>query len=389
MFHHSDVTTLKSTFLGSASQAEDEEQFGMSYLPTRAETPPIVASLNPNLSIKSTVFPSGAPTIPAHLLYIDDLSQSIDSLGGSSGQNLDSVDDDFDDDDVPDNPLNLGSSRTVIMDKVAKLFSQVQSGDMVAAAAPQPRVTLTNRAKIDMSKFEKPPVEMYGLNLTQLKQWSIAQRQKLLEEEESKQEVALSKVRGFMEAITKLTKIQSWWRMMGWKKTFNEYRNGRIKIKRDFFGAWRRDIITEKMFLNQVIGKPFHAWASEVEETKRLNALITTFFGTCIKRLKLTPQAVMAYFSQEDFGKLLSENDRTKIRRLILSKLFGGWANEVRVQRTFRYRASLILSRMMRKTKGPMWSKEMTLLFFHMWRRYIAVRVAYRNGEPDPIFKLP
>jgi hypothetical protein len=249
--------------------------------------------------------------------------------------------------------------------------------------------TIKMREKIDMSKFEKPPVEDYGINITQLKKWKNERMQRLLEQEVSQQEMALSKVRGFMEAITKLTKLQSWWRMMGWKKTFNEYRNGRKQIKKDFFGAWKRHMITEKMFVNYMIGKPFRAWASEVEETKRLNRLISTFFTMCIKRLKLSPQAIMAYFSQEDFGKLLSEADRTKIRRLILSKLFNGWINEIRNQKVFRSKASMILSRMMRRTRGPMWSKEMTLLFFHMWRRYVAVRVAYRHGEPDPVFKTP
>jgi hypothetical protein len=307
------------------------------------------------------------------------------TLGAESSDIID--DDDYDGRDAT-SPVMLDENGIPINDiinKFSQMFSQLRASDGPSRVSN----TIKMREKVDMSKFEKPPVEDYGINIQQLKKWKHMRMQKLLEQEVSQQEVALSKVRGFMEAITKLTKIQSWWRMMGWKKTFNEYRMGRKQIKREFFGAWKRHMITEKMFLNYMIGKPFHGWASEVEESKRLNQLISTFFTTCIKRLKLTPQAVMAYFSQEDFGKLLSESDRTKIRRLILNKLFTGWGNEIRTQKVFRYRASVILSRMMRKTRGPMWSKEMTLLFFHMWRRYVAVRTAYRRGEPDPVFKTP
>ena len=36
-----------------------------------------------------------------------------------------------------------------------------------------------------------------------------------------------------------------------------------------------------------------------------------------------------------------------------------------------------------------MWAKETTLLTFHMWRRYSAVRCAYRREEPVPRFSLP
>lgn len=31
---------------------------------------------------------------------------------------------------------------------------------------------------------------------------------------------------------------------------------------------------------------------------------------------------------------------------------------------------------MMRRTKGPMWVKEVVLVCFHMWHRYAAVRVS-------------
>lgn len=64
-----------------------------------------------------------------------------------------------------------------------------------------------------------------------------------------------------------------------------------------------------------------------------------------------------------------------KIRRLVLIKLFNGWKAETKNLKTVRFKASQKLSRMMRRTKGPLWVKESTLVCFHMWYRFIKVKV--------------
>jgi hypothetical protein len=66
-----------------------------------------------------------------------------------------------------------------------------------------------------------------------------------------------------------------------------------------------------------------------------------------------------------------------KIRRLVLQKIFYGWRTESRELKTMRFKASQILSRMMRRTRGPMWVKESALVCFHMWYRYIKVKVSH------------
>ena len=109
-----------------------------------------------------------------------------------------------------------------------------------------------------------------------------------------------------------------------------------------------------------------------------------------IKRSRLSAQAVMAFFNPEDYMQdHISEIDINKIRGLILRKLFKGWCNEARNLKHDRQKAGMTLARAMRRTNGPMWAKETTLLTFHMWRRYGAVRRAYRNEEPVPRFSLP
>ena len=64
-----------------------------------------------------------------------------------------------------------------------------------------------------------------------------------------------------------------------------------------------------------------------------------------------------------------------KIRRLMLEKLFIGWKDEVRVLKLCRYKASQVIARMVRRTKGPLWVKESSLVCFHLWYRYTAVKV--------------
>jgi hypothetical protein len=151
-------------------------------------------------------------------------------------------------------------------------------------------------------------------------------------------------------------------------------------------------------------------WREEARTSKKLKSLITQFFKICIQRLRLTPQACMAFFNVSsvmpemlvrlvaltvqakgclrlycscvlfptqpgEWSRAIAKEDMLKIRRLMLVKLFFGWRTETRELRMVRYKASQILSRMVRRTKGPLWVKEATLVCFHMWFRYIQVKV--------------
>jgi hypothetical protein len=46
-----------------------------------------------------------------------------------------------------------------------------------------------------------------------------------------------------------------------------------------------------------VFGKFFVGWREEARTSKKLKSLITQFFRICIQRLRLTPQACMAFFN--------------------------------------------------------------------------------------------
>jgi hypothetical protein len=47
----------------------------------------------------------------------------------------------------------------------------------------------------------------------------------------------------------------------------------------------------------QIFGKFFVGWREEARTSKKLKSLITQFFKICIQRLRLTPQACMAFFN--------------------------------------------------------------------------------------------
>jgi len=47
----------------------------------------------------------------------------------------------------------------------------------------------------------------------------------------------------------------------------------------------------------QIFGKFFIGWREEARTSKKLKSLITQFFKICIQRLRLTPQACMAFFN--------------------------------------------------------------------------------------------
>ena len=187
-------------------------------------------------------------------------------------------------------------------------------------------------------KIEKPKREDYGIKLNKLKGWQDERDKMVMLREEARQEVAVARVRGFLDAMRMLRRLQSWWRMMTFKMEFKAFRNARLAIKRKFYTGWKQYWQAEHMFLYHRLGKPFDAWASETLNSKQLKIIVKEFFNLCVKRLKLAPQAVMAYFAPPGDDTIqISETDGMKIRRLILSKLFEGWKAEVRELRGQRF----------------------------------------------------
>lgn len=217
--------------------------------------------------------------------------------------------------------------------------------------------------------------QTYGLNVSLLRKWQKERTQKLLDQEFAKQEIAVAKVRSFLDAIHCIVHIQSWYRMLKPRHRYNIRKRAQRTVKYTYFRGIKLYWKSEKMFRVQMFGKFFIAWRDETQLSKDMQIIIQEFFKNCIQKLKLTPQACMAFFNQEKWRRSISKSDMLKIRRLMLQKLFTGWRSETRDLSVIRYKASQILSRMVRRTKGPLWVKESALVCFHMWFRYISVKV--------------
>jgi hypothetical protein len=56
-------------------------------------------------------------------------------------------------------------------------------------------------------------------------------------------------------------------------------------------------LVVAHMHQVQIFGKFFVGWREEARTSKKLKSLITQFFKICIQRLRLTPQACMAFFN--------------------------------------------------------------------------------------------
>ena len=269
--------------------------------------------------------------------------------------------------------------ENAVLDKMKDLFKSLSQAEEEEV---QP-------VRLEKSKVVKVVKEDYGINIEKVKEWALIQNKKFLNEERFQHEIALMKVKSFMNAILKVTRIQAWYRMIKVRKQYLSRYNGKLILKSKVFKVWKQYAKCSLLFYEQVVGKPFRAWQGEIIDGKRLQVLVKEFFQLCIQRLKLTPQAVFAYFSPSQWGNVLSETDQNKIRRLILIKLFHGWQVEVRRLRVRRFHGSQILSRMMRRSKGPLWVKEINLVCFHMWRRYTCIRLAFKREEPEPRFSNP
>merc|ERR1712196_763875 len=107
--------------------------------------------------------------------------------------------------------------------------------------------------------------------------------------------------------------------MMKVRWQFAMWRAERNEVREEFFSAWKSDWLCNKLRMRLIGGRVFIAWKTEVEDRKRLQHLALEFFKISIKRSRLSAQAVMAYFSPEDFmADHVRETDLMKIRGLIL-----------------------------------------------------------------------
>lgn len=94
----------------------------------------------------------------------------------------------------------------------------------------------------------KSTKQTYGLDIAQLRNWSQDRLQAQLDTEMAKQEIAVTKVRQFLDAIVTVVKLQSWWRMIRIRRQFFAVMNERRLLKKRCYRGWKIFWKSERLF---------------------------------------------------------------------------------------------------------------------------------------------
>jgi hypothetical protein len=200
---------------------------------------------------------------------------AFDPVENESHSNHNSLENDDEDEDGGDDTQvsEMQKENAEILKKMSMLMKNMNKKPVVQEQ------TRIQRQPMNSVKVEKLKREDYGLDVSKMKSWQEERKEKLMEEEEHRQEIAVARVRGFLDAIRMLTRLQCWWRMMHFKMEFKAFRNARLEIKGKFYNAWKQHWKAEHMFLYQRIGKIFEAWAAEVQNSKTLKEIVKSFYA--------------------------------------------------------------------------------------------------------------
>ena len=201
------------------------------------------------------VAPAHGEALDGNPLAIDDTVSIVDSTASSlDGNNLQRED--------------LGTA-----DEPGLSFHEMQDSEAVRKLA----LLMSSRTSIfKKSNYERPKpehfvvkkevvqLEAYGLDIDTLRSWQIDQSKGVLDMEDTRQEYALARMKGFMMAVILIVRIQSWWRMLRIKEKFAAWRAERKAVRRHVFRSWKQYFLSEKMRTKIICGKPFDAWAQDV-----------------------------------------------------------------------------------------------------------------------------
>lgn len=229
----------------------------------------------------------------------------------------------------------------------------------------------------------------HGVDILRLQEWRQDQRRALMEEEGSQQEAALASMKKQVNATAMVVRLQSWARMLTCHKHFLVVQADKSNFKWLFFYHWYAYTRAEFLYRRHLLARPLREWANEASEARRLGELALQIFKKAVNSSKLTPQAVMAFFSNDSWNGKITEQELNMVRRLILKKLYAAWVLEAKLLRIRRFKGGQVLTRMLRRTYGNLSQKERLILSLHLWHRLAAVNAAERRGDPQPFFSTP
>ena len=117
-------------------------------------------------------------------------------------------------------------------------------------------------------------VDEYGVDVGRLKQWASERQKKLVEQEETQQEVAVSKMRAFVIQIKHIVRMQSWYRGLVQRWRFRAWKYEKDQFRFRYLQAWYQFYRSEKLFRRQLCFRPFIEWAVETKDSIRLAQVI-------------------------------------------------------------------------------------------------------------------
>ena len=240
------------------------------------------------------------------------------------------------------------------------------------------------------ASFQQKTRMRHGVDVLRLQEWRQGQRDAQMSEEDCQQEAALAKMKKQVNATAMVVRLQSWTRMLKCHKHFLVVQADKSNFKWLFFHAWYAYTRAEFLFRRHLLARPLREWANEASEARRLGELALKIFKKAVNSSKLTPQAVMAFFSKNDsWNGKITEQEMNMVRRLILKKLYAAWLLEAKLLRIRRFKGGQVLTRMLRRTYGNLSQKERLILSLHLWHRLAAVAAAERRGDTQPFFTTP
>ena len=91
-------------------------------------------------------------------------------------------------------------------------------------------------------------VDEYGVNVGKLQQWVNDRQKKLIEEEETQQEVAIVRMRAFVIQIKLIVKIQSWYRGLVQRWIFKAWKFEKDMFRFRYLQGWYQFYRSEKLY---------------------------------------------------------------------------------------------------------------------------------------------
>lgn len=104
---------------------------------------------------------------------------------------------------------------------------------------------ITNTGSFGMPSKD---IDEYGVNVGKLKQWANDRTKKLIEQEETQQEVAIARMRAFVIQLKHIVKMQSWYRGLVQRWKFKAYKFEKDTFRFRYLQAWYQYYKCEKLF---------------------------------------------------------------------------------------------------------------------------------------------